>query len=198
MARPRSSLGDWRRPRPTETAPAPRWRRYLRFPPAAGSIAAGLQRPATDECPDWTDWPWRLLPRHVPRTVGLGRGEIRLGLSNPPLRIVLRLAECKLCLLQLLFEDSHLSPRRRDPCLGGSQGGLRLIVTRLNLTIVEHGDHIAGLHLIALANANLQNAAHDLGRYRRVIAFDSAGQFDDAGRRGRYKEQSPDHNSDDR
>src|SRR5260370_803360 len=66
MERPRSSPRDWRRPRPTETAPAPRWRRYLRFPPAAGSTAAGLQRPATDECPDWTDWPWRLLPRHVP------------------------------------------------------------------------------------------------------------------------------------
>src|SRR5262245_19059685 len=66
MARPRSSPGDWPRPRPTETAPAPRWRRWLRFPPAAGSTAAGLQRPAIDECPDWTDWPWRLLARHVP------------------------------------------------------------------------------------------------------------------------------------
>ena len=137
--------------------------------------------------------------RLLPSTVGLGRGEIRFCLGNPPLRIVLRLAKCKLCLLQLLCENSHLRSRRRGSCLGGRQGGLRLVVTRLNLAIIEHGDHVAGLDVITLANANLQNAARDLGRYRRVIAFDAAGQFDDAGRGGRSSiEHPPGHKSDDR
>src|SRR5260370_37165449 len=84
MARPRSSPGDWRRPRPTDIAPAPRWRRYLRFPPAAGSTAAGLRRPATDECRDWTDWPWRLLARHVPRRPAASRQRPRPPADRPP------------------------------------------------------------------------------------------------------------------
>ena len=124
-----------------------------------------------------------LIRRLLLRELGLGLRQVGLRLADPAGRIDLRLFGVQLRLSHLLFEHGDLVTRGSRLRFRVRQGGTRLIFARPDLFVVQNGDDVAGLDGVALAYADLQNAAAQLGRDRRLIGFDAPAERDDAVRR---------------
>ena len=85
----------------------------------------------------------------------------------------------QLGLPQLLLQHGDLIARRARPRFELRQRRPRLILARAHLLVVEHRDDVAGLDRIALAHADLEDAAAEFRRHRRLVSLDSAAERDD-------------------
>ena len=75
--------------------------------------------------------------------------------------------------------------------------GLGLVLARANLRVVEDGDDVSGVDAVALAHANLEDAAGGLGGNGGVVSLDASADGDDAGgQRGRGEEDAPNDEGD--
>ena len=97
------------------------------------------------------------------------------------LGVELGLANLQLALVQLLLEDGDLLARGLALRLRPRERGLGLVLARANLRVVEDGDDVSGVDAVALAYADLEDAAGGLGGYGGVVALDAAADGDDAG-----------------
>ena len=114
------------------------------------------------------------------------------------LRVELRLAHLQAALQQLLLQDGDLLARSPALVLSLRERGPGLVLARSNLRIVEDGNRVPGIDGVALAHANLQDAAGGLGGNRGIVAFDAAADGDDAGGQRGRREEDPPHDEGDR
>ena len=89
------------------------------------------------------------------RQLGLGGGQLPLGLADAALRVGARLIHAKPALLQLLVQHGDLVLRQAHSRLGLTDGRRRLPLARANLLVVELGDDLPGLDRIALPHGDL-------------------------------------------
>jgi hypothetical protein len=123
----------------------------------------------------------------------LGLRELRLRLMDATLRIHSRLAGLQFGLSQLILENRYLLADGMQPGSGIVQRGLRLILPRARLRVVEYCYGVAGLHRIAFAKTDFEDTASHLGRNRRIVAFNAAAERNHVGGLGRFgKEYFPD------
>ena len=134
-----------------------------------------------------------LIRRLLLRQLRFGLRQVGLRLAHPASRIDFRLLGVQLGLPHLLFEHRDLITRGARLRFRVGQGGTRLIFARADLFVVQNGDDVAGLDGVAFADADLQNAAAQLGRDRRLIGFDAPAERDDPVRRRRRGKAPPEH-----
>jgi hypothetical protein len=113
----------------------------------------------------------------------LGRRDVRLSLTDATFGVQSGLVHAQTTLFKLGLQDGDLMSRATQTGLGLRDVRLRLIHARFELFVVERGDHLAGLDLIAFAHGDLTNAPGGLRGDRRVIALDAAAYRNDFARR---------------
>ena len=91
-------------------------------------------------------------------------------------------SDAELALAELLVEHGDLVLAQLHARLGLPDGSLGLLLARADLLVVEHGDDLPGLDLVALAHGDLADAPRGLGRDGRVVALDPPAHGDHAGR----------------
>ena len=124
--------------------------------------------------------------------LGFGGSEPRLGLAHASPRVDLRLVHPQLVLTELLVQHGDLMLGQPNVRLGLPHGRLGLPLARADLLVVQHGDDLAGLEVIAFSHGDLADAPHGLGGDGRVVSLDPPAHRDDA-RRSADRRQAPDH-----
>src|SRR5262252_1498639 len=89
---------------------------------------------------------------------------LRPCLTDAAFRINFRLVDANTAALYLCPENADLLLRTANASLCRLHRRLSCVFARLHLVIVEPGDHFAGSHNVALAEANLADASGSLGR----------------------------------
>src|SRR5262249_26692894 len=97
---------------------------------------------------------------------------------------------------KLLVEHGDLMAGQADARLGLTDGRLRLLLTRPDLLVVEHGDDLAGLHRIAFPDGDLTNPPGGLRGDGGIVALDATAHRDHARRSaGRSEHDTPHGNA---
>ncbi len=112
--------------------------------------------------------------------IGLGGGQIGLGLPYAPGCVHFGLLRHQLVLLQLLFVNGNLIGGRFGSGIRASQSGTGLVFTRADLGVVKKGKGIAGFDSVAFAHADFDDAALGFRRDGGIVAFDAPAQRDNA------------------
>jgi hypothetical protein len=79
-----------------------------------------------------------------------------------------------LILRPLLVEDRDLIARRFHSRVGACQHRPRLLLSGPDLGIVENRDGVSGLHNVAFAEPDFENAARRFRRDCGIVALDSS------------------------
>src|SRR5262245_26873009 len=107
-----------------------------------------------------------------------GFGSCYLGprLTDAAFRIDLRLVDAKTATLFLGSENADLLLRTANASLCRLHRRFGCVFARSHLVIIEHGNHLAGSHNVALTEANLAHASGSLGRDSCFVAgYPSSG-----------------------
>src|SRR5262245_32853730 len=88
------------------------------------------------------------------------------------------LVDAQTALFKLRQQDRDLLPSVLQPGFGSFDLRSRLIDSRIDLIVINYGDNLSALDVVAFADGDLADAARSFGRDDRVIAFDSPAHFD--------------------
>src|SRR5262249_54987497 len=94
---------------------------------------------------------------------------------------------------KLLVEHGDLMAGEADARLGLTDGRLRLLLTRPDLLVVEHGDDLAGLHRIAFPHGDRANPPGGLRGDGGSVALDATAHRDHARRNAGPSERETPH-----
>src|SRR5262245_65946145 len=100
-----------------------------------------------------------------------------MGLTDATFCVQSGLVHAQTTLFKLGLQDGDLMSRATQTGLSLRDIRLRLIHARFDLFVVERGDHLAGLDLIAFAHGDLTNAPGVLRCDWRVLDMDSAARL---------------------
>lgn len=120
------------------------------------------------------------------RELGLGRGDLRLGLAHAPLSVCASLRNADLALSKLFLKHCDLSLSGAPTRFSLLHGCFCLMLTRTQLIVIEDRYDLSSFDLIAFAYGDFTHAPGSLRCYRRFVGFDPSAQGDDLfGRSGR-------------
>jgi hypothetical protein len=128
--------------------------------------------------------------------LGFGSGQAALGLADATLGIGARLVHAELVLPELFVQHGDLVLGQAHARLRLADHRLGLLLSRADLLVVEYGDDLPRLDLIALAHAELADPSGRLGGDRRIVTLDASTHRDNAVRHGRWRQyETPDGGS---